>query len=427
MPDEPHHFYRSYQLSEGKIFPQKFGNSVGGRLPANVVKTGEFLKELRFKKNNKTSSKDIIEVMKIKINEDQREEVSFPITALYSPIAYIPQIMGIEIGRILNLPVLMLLYLGRIFNFLAWLIIMFFAIRINTKAKWPFLVFSLTPISLFIATSLSSDTLTNGISFLSIALFIKWASDKNPLNNKDIILMGFVTLLLLFGKPPYFLLPLLFIFLPNVKYGSFKKTITISSIIILSIISIILLWNQLVNVNFVSLRSDVEINPFQQLAYILKHPLVYLQTIYNSYISIRGYKLSNQFIGVLGWLDTHLPAWVYILNFSFILVSFLFIEKTGLKIDKIRRFFITLLFIIIFISISTSQYLFWTPLANPYIEGLQGRYFISLSALFILVITLIIPWQITSIRKKEPLIFAITPIIILLASTLSILFRYYPI
>jgi uncharacterized membrane protein len=50
--------------------------------------------------------------------------------------------------------------------------------------------------------------------------------------------------------------------------------------------------------------------------------------------------------------------------------------------DRIGIFFVFLVGVIL---ISTSQYLSWTPLKAGTIEGLQGRYFIPISPLFVLL------------------------------------------
>ena len=36
-PDEPNHFYRAWQVSEGHFFPEKKGDRLGGMLPASLM------------------------------------------------------------------------------------------------------------------------------------------------------------------------------------------------------------------------------------------------------------------------------------------------------------------------------------------------------------------------------------------------------
>ena len=71
------------------------------------------------------------------ITEKKSEELHFfwfTNTSLYSIICYLPQAVGILFGKILNLPYVIQAYLGRITNFITYLFITYFALKmIPTK------------------------------------------------------------------------------------------------------------------------------------------------------------------------------------------------------------------------------------------------------------------------------------------------------
>ena len=96
------------------------------------------------------------------LNPSARKFVRFPNTALYSPLVYLPQSIGMAVGRLLGVSAPTLCLFGRICNLLAWVTLVFLAIRvtlvflairITPVYKWLFFVLALMPMSLFIATS----------------------------------------------------------------------------------------------------------------------------------------------------------------------------------------------------------------------------------------------------------------------------------
>ena len=94
----------------------------------------------------------------------------------------------------------------------------------------------------------------------------------------------------------------------------------------------------------------------------------------------------DQFIGVLGWLDTPLPSIIIFLYFT-VLLFFALSDHNDQTIINFRKKFILLISVTSgVLIIITSIYLQFNSIGNTIIEGIQGRYFIPLSPLVFLLL-----------------------------------------
>ena len=155
-PDENTHFYRSYEISMGNLIAKKDKMKQGGDyLPENINQIF----------GDSTKYKDEVKNGNIKAS-NKKKFVSFPNTSMYSFITYFPQVLGITLGRMLNLPILWIAFLGRITNFLVWITLMYFSIKLIPFKKLSLLIIMFLPMMLQEAVSLSADAITNGTTFL---------------------------------------------------------------------------------------------------------------------------------------------------------------------------------------------------------------------------------------------------------------------
>ena len=114
------------------------------------------------------------------------------------------------------------------------------AIKLTPVHKWVLLILSLMPITLSQGGSLSADSFTIAISFLVIAIFLKFSFDykKKDIKKKDIGILFILILMLALSKQTYFLLVFLFFLIPAAKFGSKKKMLLVFCCLFLSTIFI---------------------------------------------------------------------------------------------------------------------------------------------------------------------------------------------
>ena len=156
IPDERAHLARVYEISEFHFTSEiKEDNSTCGRiLPEEIYNLNGYNYSYEETMNNLFS------------NSEKEMFVPFPNTSLYSVVSYIPQVIGIFIGKTLNLPIYITAYLGRISNFIIWTLLVYYAIKIVPYCKKIILFIALMPITLQEAVSLSPDAFTFSTALL---------------------------------------------------------------------------------------------------------------------------------------------------------------------------------------------------------------------------------------------------------------------
>lgn len=208
--DESLHFWRAYQISEEHIVSERQNDLIGGTLPKSLLSSEQFVYQNFRHPDGKLSFLNYPSV-NIPLDKDVRIFINFPNSALYSPIPYIPQAIGMFIGRVLNQSPLVLMYLGRFFNLAFWIVLVYFSIKTTPVFKNVFFLLALTPIILFQSASLSADAITNGLSILLISLFLKYAFRQDCfLSFKNVVLFILISSLIALSEQAYLILMLLF-------------------------------------------------------------------------------------------------------------------------------------------------------------------------------------------------------------------------
>lgn len=381
-PDEPAHFYRAYQISELKMLSEKQDNKVGGMLPESLsITAGITAGNVTWNPDNKVNLGDIFSTINLPLNPKNRIFTEFPAMARYSPAAYIPQTLGIAAGRLLNLSPLLLMYIGRIFNLTVWIFLTYLAVKITPVSNWLFFLLALTPMSMFISASLSADVSTNAMSFLFIAVCLRYAFDENKtLKPSGIFVLFLISSLLSLTKLIYFLIPLVFLIIPVNRIGTAKKYYAVFTLLILLSLTAITAWYLLVKNLIVPLKPDIFVD--RQISFVLHNPLKFFEVVIKSLSSKR---YIDHFIGRLGWLDTKM-SWFFILPYFVMIIGTALTDAAGnitLNIKHKTIIFAALAANLILLCLS--QYLTWTPVGKTRVYGLQGRYFIPVSPLLFLL------------------------------------------
>jgi len=319
VADEYHHFYRAFHVSEGNFLAEKKGNLVGGMLPLSLTTTAANVSQnIPFHSENKQTINDILSVMNIPMDYSKKGFVHFPNTALYSAIPYLPQSIGINFGKIFDLSPLICMYLGRLSNLLSWIFLVFISIKTIPVFKWVLLLLALTPMSLFQASSLSADAFTNGIAFLFIATVLRYTFDETEnmhFTKESLFVLLLLSMLLTLSKNVYIVTLLLVVLIPKKRFHSLKAHFVFVSLLFLFNASLFLGLSSLANNLWVNLRPELIVSPPDQIMYILDKPIEYCLVIITTFINYLSINL-DQFIGVLGWLDTPLPSIIIFLYFN---------------------------------------------------------------------------------------------------------------
>jgi uncharacterized membrane protein len=426
--DEPAHFFRAFQLSDFSLIGKKDKNISGGYLPKSIVDMTNDLtnrKVFCVQKAIYPTKVGAGRVKKYLFNKDQDRGytlIDFRNTVIYPPIVYLPQTLGVGLARIFNLPPLWMVYLGRLFNLLMYIVIVFYAIKICPVYKYGFLLFALMPMTMAQVSSLSADVSTFSFSFLLIAYILNLAVDlKFSITWRHILYLTLISFFLSLSKYVYILLPALFFIIPKGKFSSSAQRIKYFLIIFLVAVAGSILW-------FVAIKNIYSpfiaiANPVKQLHFIALHPFQYLKIIASTF----DQKNFQAFIGTLGWLNNPLPIWICIC-YLVIIVANALLEDDKKYFSRYQLLVVILVVIFSYCLLCSVIYLSTSKIGDTYIWGVQGRYFIPFAPLLLLPFANKLPYLKKCkafYNRYKAYILPVVPVIMLSVSVGVIICRYY--
>lgn len=395
--DEVSHFLRVYEISQKYT---SFSYEENSEFP------NEFAVLAGYLENKDTSYEDYSEHYDAFImNSEQKVNLiaNYWNMRLYSPIQYLPQAIGVTIGRVVSDNLLLIGTFGRIGGFVAWLALCAYAIKIVPNKKTFFAIICLLPVNIFSAICLSGDTITNGACMLFIAMIYRKIYLKEEIGLKDKIILLVSGVLIALCKIVYLPFVFLALLLKKENFKSKKECIIFITVLIILSCIVGLAW---LNIGSHNLGQS---NPASkdQVEFILKDPLKYfLITLHTMeekgtdyiYQFTTGYELMCH-----GKTEIY-PIISYLLSVAVILSFFINDDKEvkELKINNLRKVLIWLIVLATCALIVTAIYVQWTSLmeiGRYMIAGIQGRYFIPVALLLIFVIN-----SIKLDMKKEGLI-----------------------
>lgn len=168
-PDEPAHFFRAFQVSEGRFFPEKREQRLGGELPASLLHVRDSFSYLKMNYAARVAPGRINAARSVPLEADRRVFADFPNTAIYAPGGYLPQAVAIALLRPLGAGPLLLLYACRLANLCVWIMLVGLAIRTMPFLKNVLAVLALLPASIVMAASANADVVTNGLCWWFVA------------------------------------------------------------------------------------------------------------------------------------------------------------------------------------------------------------------------------------------------------------------
>ena len=305
-------------------------------------------------------------------------------TAIYSPVQYTPQVLGMLISKITNNLGIML-YMSRLFNLLFALLIIYLAIKIIPYGKNILLILSLLPISIEGFSSMSPDCMTISICFLFIAYILNLLGNKDrKICTKDKIILLIMAIVISLCKIVYLPIVGLLLILQRDKYKTRKEQILTNIIIIGIPIILNLVWLYISSKYLATYRNG---ETSLQLYSLFQNPIEYIKTLFYT-INYKGIEYMNSMLGVeIAWEEMIKLYSIVPITFL-ILLAFVSITDKDIKnvFNKYQKVIIILVILAVICLIFTSLYIQWTSVDSNIIEGIQGRYFIPIMPLILLIL-----------------------------------------
>ena len=377
--DEYYHWLKAYEVSEGHLMTPIENGIQGSMMPKQVA-------EVLPKDWTTMDYREVKERLKIQINEDDKEVLNPETAAVYSFVQYVPQATGIAIARLFTNNAYIITYAGRMLNMIVAIAILYFAIKIIPFGKKMLLIPAMIPIAIEGFTSLSPDAITISMAFLYIAYILHLAFDKKveKIKLKDKIALLIMSIIIALCKIVYIPLVGLLLIIPKEKFKDNKNKI-INFIVIAGIAVVInLIWLAISSRYLSTFREgDSKI----QVLLALQNPIQFIQQfLYTLNINSGNYILSL-FGSDLGWgelvkINTIVP---YCLLGIYVFTA-ITDNKLKNRFEVYQIMWISLVVLAIIALVFASLYVQWTTIGNESIIGVQGRYFLPIIPLIMLLL-----------------------------------------
>jgi uncharacterized membrane protein len=275
--DERNHFLRVYQLSSGTILSEYSNQHVGGVVPSCAVTYLDNLYDVGTQPGNfhwRTFFQ-----LPAGCDPSATQFVPFENTAVYSPVSYLPQAVGVAIARLVHAPFPLLFYIGRLFGALAYIGLVYLALRVATGGRNVLLVVALMPMALTSASEYSADTMTLALALLLVAGVVRCRQDPRAAR-WAFALAGGAAIGLALTKSTYGVLALALLAVPNTVLSSRTASMAAKVAVIAAAGVAALGWTRLVGYVALSAYSyPPGVDPYAQLQYILAHPLSFAKLV----------------------------------------------------------------------------------------------------------------------------------------------------
>ena len=301
---------------------------------------------------------------------------------------FIPCSLGITTGRLLHLNTVSIFLLGRLFNFVFYVVLSMLAVYLIPFGKLLLFTILTMPMSFQQGMSFSYDVCVNSIAFLLAAIAFKFAyEDTKTVNWKKAMPLLFLTLILAKAKGHAYitiaLLPYIILLMNHLKCSSKKQTKIILKTLfaVLMVVIVGLGIMMIINNNHLVPYTPVYLSYADaekySISFLLNHPR-YVPRIILGTIFVYGPYYLLTFVGhLLGWLELEISS-IYIKIELIILALFIAFSDTK-KITSNKRTVSIIASLISIVFIFAGLLLSWTPINTVLVQGVQGRYFIPVA------------------------------------------------
>ena len=312
-------------------------------------------------------------------DREPRPFADFPGAAVYSPAGYLPQIAAIWTATALGWSVEAMVRLGRILNAALTLSLFLLAFRIAPSGRLYLLLLALMPMTAAMAASLGQDGLVLGTCGLAAALALR-ARREARWSGRALLLLAASGAVLALTKIVY--LPLLLLAVLPVPPGAARaRWIGAPLALTLACAGLAFAWLRGNAASVVRHAPGIP-DPGGQIAFLKAHPLDFLVVLSNTAVERSGWIALSAFN--FGWLTVGPVVLAAILAGGAVAFAWWRGEPAAGVPDRPWRLWAAILVLIVTAAVAATMYIAATPVAEPIVHGLQGRYLLPLLPIVLL-------------------------------------------
>lgn len=382
VPDESAHIVTVYSKSS-KLLGKEVTDE-GGKVIADSNMGLYFIREeyptkesyIRFVKGALGKNSDVITT---------KESLANPLNV--KAVGYIPQIVGVSIARILKGSGEQILLIGRLFALLWYCFVMYFAIQIFPLNKMILFAVGLLPMTMQQVCSFSYDSVLLGLCFFLISYILWLIYTKEVVELKDVLILVCVVSGIVMIKYIYIPIIGLLLFIPKhkINFRVDRKKIAVSMFGMLSMFEIgskMTLITEAAAKNM-QIRSDGLYK--YSIGYVISNLGDTLIVVTRTVFEKISFFVESMIANPLGWVEIQLPN-IIVLGFAIVLIFSAIPNHRSPKITK--RMMVTAGFIVVIVSglVLAAMLISYTYVGADTILGVQGRYFLPVLPLVLLIV-----------------------------------------
>ncbi len=374
-PDEKYHIDMSYRHSNTLLGIDQIGES-------RCLKRADDAEMEFTSEPSLTNYKNIYDGLFSLVQDGQLVEAEATANTEAPMILYLPAVLGMTLARLLHLGTVPMLLIAR------WCSLLFFACMVYLgMKKLPFgkmtlFLLAILPMNLQQCTSFSYDAVITGTILLYSCYCIALAYNDEPMKPKDILVMGILGIVFIYGKSGIYLpMCLLALLIPAKKFGGRRiQGICMAGLFILPVLSF--LNKNTVAVNYIATTTEATATVGSSttagytIGYFLQQPLELVRILANTVSDKTAFYLESLAGQKMGWVEIEISQVIPMLFLLLLILSILKTREEPFYVKSWHKWWIALVCLACTGIILAGMLLTWTPKDYISIEGVQGRYFI---------------------------------------------------
>jgi len=381
-PDEHTHFFRAYDMSDLHLVAV-----TDLALPDQLRQLAKLFPP-RVEMSRRITPAELIALASTSASEQPKIFIGYTPLSLYPFLPYLPAATAIRVARWFHAPALGLVYLGRLTNLAVYIAIVCSAVFLIPDFKLLLCGLALMPMTLHQAASFSADSITIAMAFLFCAYVLRLAYNDGPASRTQLWTLAAIVAAVCLCKFIVYLLILL-ILIPAIKFRNtwtWVKAIALQFAVAGLVIAAWQFFNRRNVARFEADLGAMGIAPSVNLQFMYREPMLFAAALVRT-IEFDGYRLIREFVGVLGWLNVPLPAWMAILYIGLLVGTARFAGGRPVLLTTRSRIVLALsgaagvsaTFLSAFVGLTKTFLDAEISRGQGLVPGLQGRYFIPLA------------------------------------------------
>lgn len=307
-------------------------------------------------------------------------------------IIYLPAVLGMTLARLLHLGTVPMLLLGRWFSLLGFTILTYFGMKKLPFGKTALFLLAVLPMNLQQCTSFSYDAVITGVSFLYICWCVSLAFGEKQVKATDMLGLGILGIILVYGKSGVYLpLALLIFLIPAARFGG--KRVRNLCVLGLFLLPVLCFLNQnTATVSYIATTTEATATVGSSttagytIGYFLSQPLEFVRMLANTLSDKTAFYLESLVGQKMGWVEIDISEVISMLFWLLLILASLKTKEEPMYIRTGQKWWIVFVCAVCAGLILAGMLLTWTPRGYVSIEGVQGRYFIPLMPALLLVL-----------------------------------------